>query len=133
MSQENVQTLMRAVRAFDARDIDALTALMTDDHEWFGALLGGVEGGSYRGRAGMERYFSEAEATWEDFRSVVDECRDLGDRVLVIGRLEGRGKTSGVIVDTPFWMISDFHAAKLSRTRAYLDEKRALSDAGLTE
>jgi SnoaL-like domain len=92
MSQENVDTLKRAIDAFDRRDIESLALLVTSDFEWFGALLGSVEGGSYSGRDGMERYFADAADTWEEFRSVTGEFRDLDDRVLAVGRLEGRGK-----------------------------------------
>jgi ketosteroid isomerase-like protein len=133
MSQENVEILKRAIDAFDRRDIESLALLMTSDFEWFGALLGSVEGGSYSGRDGMERYFADAADTWEEFRSVTGEFRDLDDRVLAVGRLEGRGKGSGVLVDVPYWMLADFRNGELSKCRAYLDRDEALRAAGLAE
>ena len=133
MSQAKVEMLKEAIDAFNRRDIDSLMALTTPDFEWFGALLGKVEGGSYHGREGMERYFADAADTWEEFRSVADEFRDLDDRVLALGRLEGRGKGSGISVDAPFWMLVDFRNDKLSRTRSYLDHGEALRAAGLSE
>ena len=133
MSQENVEMLKRAIDAFNRRDIDSLMALATPDFEWFGALLGKVEGGSYHGREGIERYFADAADTWEEFRSAADEFRHLDDRVLALGRLEGRGKGSGITVDAPFWMLADFRNGKLSRTRSYLDRGEALRAAGLSE
>ncbi len=133
MSRENVEKIERAIDAFDRRDMDSLAPLITEDFEWAGAFMGSVEGGSFRGREGMERFFAEAADTWEEFRSVAEEYRDLGDRVLVLGRLEGRGKASGVVVDTPFSMICDFRGGKVSRTRAYLDRAEALKAVGLEE
>ncbi len=131
MSQANVEMLKRAIDAFNRRDIDSFAPLTTPDFEWFGALLGKVEGGNYRGREGMERYFADAADTWEEFRSVADEFRDLDDRVLALGRLQGRGKGSGITVDASFWMLADFRDGKLSRTRSYLDHGEALRAAGL--
>lgn len=132
MTREKVDLVKQAIAAFDARDIESLAPLMTEDHEWFGAFLGRVEGGSYRGREGMERYFAEADTTWRSFRSNVTTFHDLGDKVLSVGRLEGEGKTSGVAVDTPFAMVSEFRGGKLSRTHAYPseDEAREAAAAG---
>lgn len=128
-----MEIVKRAISAFDSRDIESLAPLMTDDHEWFGALRASVEGGSYRGRQGMERYFADAAGTWASFSSVIDEFHDLGDRVLSLGRLEGRGKASGIAVDSPFAMISELRDGKISRTLAYLDQSEAIKAAGLEE
>jgi uncharacterized protein len=133
MSQAKVEMLKEAIDAFNRRDIDSLMALATPDFEWFGALLGKVEGGSYHGREGMERYFADAADTWEEFRSVADEFRDLDDRVLALGRMEGRGKGSGAPVDAPFGVVFHFRGDKVSHARSYLDQGEALRAAGLSE
>ena len=64
---------------------------------------------------------------------VGDEFRDLGDRVLLLGRTEGRGRGSGVQVDSPIGVVFDFRDGKMSRVRAYLDHGEALRAAGLSE
>lgn len=133
MSREHVELAKRGVDAFNRGDLDAFAETVTPDYEWVGAFLGIVEGGSYRGREGMARYFAEAEETWEELNVSGDEFRDLGDRVLVLGRMEGRGRSSGVAVDTPYTMVVDFRDGKVSRTRAYLDHAEALRAAGLAE
>ena len=131
MSQQNVELVERGVEAFNRRELDAFAETITPDYEWVGAFLGSVEGGSYRGREGVARYFSEAEEIWEELSVTGDEFRDLGDRVLVLGRMEGRGRSSGVEVDTAYTMIVEFRAGRVSRTRAYLDHAEALRAAGL--
>jgi ketosteroid isomerase-like protein len=133
MSQENVEVARRGFHAFNRRDIDEFAETFTADYEWVGAFLGVVEGGSYRGREGLARYFAEAEETWSDLTVSGEEFRDLGDRVLVLGRMEGRGRSSGVRVDTPYTMIVEFREGKISRSCAYLDHDEALRAAGLTE
>lgn len=48
-----------------------------------------VEGddGSYSGPDGMRQFATDAAAEWEYLRIVPDEFRDLGDQVLLLGRL----------------------------------------------
>jgi ketosteroid isomerase-like protein len=57
----------------------------------------------------------------------------LGDRVLALGRLEGRGRGSGVQVEWPIGVISDYREGTIWRTRAFTDHGEALRAAGLTE
>jgi ketosteroid isomerase-like protein len=136
MSQANVEIVKRGIDAFNRRDVDALDDLTTPDFEWFPALPSTVEGEGYRGyrgREGIEAYFDDIRGTWEAFRVHGDELRDLGGSVLVLGRAEGRGRGSGVQVDTPLGIVFDFRRAKCLRARAYLDHAEALRAAGLSE
>jgi len=133
MSQENVEIAKRGIDAFNRRDVDGWADLMTSDFEFVPALLRVVEGGSYRGREGVERYFAEISDAWEEIRIVAEEIRDLGDRVLVLGRIEGRGRGSGVPVDAPLGFVVDVRGGNMSRTRGYLDQAEALQSVGLAE
>lgn len=133
MSQANVEIVKRAIDAFNRRDLDAFMECVTPDIEYYPSLVGTVEGRSFKGREGMDRYFEDVRDSWEDFRIVADEYRDLGDRVLWLGRMEGRGRGSGVPVDTPYWAISDFWDDKVLCIRTYLDQAEALRAAGLSE
>jgi ketosteroid isomerase-like protein len=131
VSQQNVDIAKRAIDAFNRRDADLLADLTTPDFEWFPALPGTVEGGGYRGREGIETYISEIGDTWEELRIFGAEFRDLGDRVLVLGRAEGRGRGSGVPVDTSHGFVVELRGDKVSRVRTYLDHGEALRAAGL--
>jgi ketosteroid isomerase-like protein len=66
-------------------------------------------------------------------RIIASDFRDLGDRGLSLGRLEGRGKGSGVPVTAPWAALSDLHGGKILRIRTYLDHGEALRAAGLSE
>ena len=54
-------------------------------------------------------------------------------RVLVLGRIVGHGRASGVAVETPGATIIDFRDGKIARVRTYLEHGEALRAAGLTE
>jgi ketosteroid isomerase-like protein len=133
MSHRNVELAKRAIDAFNRRDLSAYDDLFTADFEWFSVFAGSVEGVVYRGREGIERYFGEISDTWEEFRAVAGEYRDLGDRVLLLGRFEGRGKGSGVPVNAPLGTLYDFRGGKCSRSRVYLDHGEAMRAAGVSE
>jgi ketosteroid isomerase-like protein len=51
----------------------------------------------------------------------------------MLGRLEGRGKGSGVPVDSSLGMVFDFRGGEIARIRGYLDHREALRAAGLAE
>jgi len=133
VSQENVEITRRANDAFNRRDVDAFMECVTSDIEFTAAMSGTVAGGSLSGREGIEALFADIRDTWEDHRMVIEVIRDLGDRVVGLGRLEGRGRGSGVSVDVPLAIVSDFRDGKVWRSRTYLDHGEALRAAGLEE
>jgi ketosteroid isomerase-like protein len=132
MSQENVEIAKRLNAAFNAKDPEAFGALTTPDFEWTTSMTA-VEGEVFRGREGIEIYFASMGDAWEEFRSVAGEYRDLGERVLFVGRLQGRGRGSGVPVNTALDILFDFGGGKISRQRSFLDHGEALRAAGLSE
>ena len=131
MSQENLEIVKRALDAFSSGDADAFADLTTPDVEWKTGL-GAIEGGEiFHGRAGVEKYFERLSSAWDEFRFIPDEFRDRDDVVLVLGRLEGRGRGGGVPVDSPVGAVWDLREGKIWRLRAYLDRAEASEVAGL--
>ena len=129
-----MEVAKRAAEAYNRRDVDTFFAeLATADVEWWPATVRAVEGRCYRGRAGIEQFWVETAETWEELQSVPEEFRDLGDCVLVLGRLQGRGRGSGAPVDAPMANIMDFRGGRIWRARVYLDRADALKAVGLEE
>src|SRR5271166_4904780 len=126
MSQENVEIANRVIDAFNRRDAEGFFALAVPDFEWFPAMAGTAEGGGYEGREGIETYLVDIDDTWEEYRVIAEECRDLDERVLMLGRIEGRGRASGAWIDSPTGTIFEFRGGKISRLRTYLDHAQAL-------
>jgi ketosteroid isomerase-like protein len=78
-------------------------------------------------------YFQAVSETWEEMRLAVDETRDLGDKVLVLGRMQTRGRGSGVPVDEGMASVHEFRDGKIRRVRVYFDRAEALKAVGLDE
>jgi hypothetical protein len=128
MSQENVEVVKLAVDAFSRGDADKFAALVTADLEWVTGL-GAIEGEVFHGHEGVATYFGRLGSAWDEFHFLAEEYRDLGDTVLVLGRLEGRGRGGGVPVDSPVGAVWDLRSGKISRLRAYLDHDKAIEVA----
>jgi ketosteroid isomerase-like protein len=75
----------------------------------------------------------ESDATFEELRVEPEEFRDLGDDVLVIGRLYARGRDSGVEIESATAWLITLRGGRLVRSRDYLDPQDALEAAGLSE
>ena len=90
-------------------------------------------GACYRGREGVESFLLDTWENWEELQWIAEEYRDLGDRVLMEGRLAGRGKGSGARVDAPAWNLLDFRGDRVWRSRVYFDRAEAFRAAGVSE
>jgi ketosteroid isomerase-like protein len=92
--------------------------------------------GSWRGLAGMAEGTRSWISAWDDHRTVADEYREIDDeRVLVLIRLSGRGKTSEVDLSQMGASAAHlFHVrgGKVTRFVFYFDRVHALADLGLT-
>jgi ketosteroid isomerase-like protein len=138
MSVDKVEIAERATDTYNRRDVDTFFAeLATPDYEWLPALTraldGDVCGGGYRGREGVERFARDTAENWEELQTVKAEYRDLGDRVLLLGTLRGRGKGSGAPVEQSYVGIFDFRGDRICRYAVYLDHAEGLRAAGLSE
>jgi len=95
-------------------------------------IVGGPDPGTWTGLAGMAEGWRQWLAAWDDYNAEADEYREPdGARVVVFGRMSGRGRMSGVKVETEFVNALDFQAGKVTRLQLYSDRDRALADLGL--
>jgi ketosteroid isomerase-like protein len=100
-------------------------------------VIGGPEPGKWDGLAAMAASVCDFMSAWEDYGIKAEGFRELDDeRVLVLVRLSGRGKASGLeIGDTDargaeVWHLSD---GRVTRLVMYWHRDDALAALGLTE
>jgi ketosteroid isomerase-like protein len=73
-------------------------------------------------------------AGWSEFRYEPEELTDLGDgRLLVFGRMRGRGGASGAVFDNEWSMILTISGGYVTHEQVFLDRAEALEAAGLSE
>jgi ketosteroid isomerase-like protein len=125
-----VEIATQAIEAFNERDIDVFAALTTPDFEWSPSMVA-IEGETFRGRDGIDRYFRSLANAWEQFHVHRDRFREAEGLVVMLGRLEGHGMVSGISVDASLGMVFDLRGGQISRIRGYLDHAEALEAAGL--
>ena len=131
MSEENVQLARNAVAAFNRRDVPGLVEMTTDDFQWV-TWTGTVQSTVYDGAEGLADYFQDADV-WEVLNLDVEEFRDLGDRVLVVGTFHARGGGSGAQLRAPYYSAFFFSEGKLARVLSFRTEAEALEAVGHSE
>ncbi len=135
MSQANVEILWRVADAYNRRDVEGMVEDLHPEIEWhplLQVLLGG-EATVYRGHGDVRRGVRELDEAFVELQAEPSEVRDLGERVVAIGHLRGRGRESGAMTESALAWIVEFKDAKVIRVREYLDPKEALEAAGLVE
>ena len=101
MSQENVDKARDFIEAYNARDFDRATANFDPDIEW--VLPPDQAFDSAHGIPGVLRFFEGIDETMGELQLDPQEYVDEGDLVATRLRHRGRGKGSGVELDTELY------------------------------
>ncbi len=109
VGKDDVQVVEQVFAAFAARDVDAVLAL-THPSVKFVALTAGEAGRAepYHGHEGLRQYFRDVAEVWEDLRLTPTEFRQVGDCVLVTGRVSARSHSRVVSGSSGWiWRVED--------------------------
>ena len=129
MSQENVDTLQRALAASDP---SALLAILDESVEWdyVGAFPEAV---TYHGPAEVAEFLRGWAAGFDDFGFEGEQTIDADDSVAVCLHQWGRGKDTGAPVESRTWQVFTFRDGRVTRCRGYSTKTEALEAVGLTD
>jgi hypothetical protein len=127
----------RALEMLNRRDLEAFSIFVHPEIESVNApqivALGGLVPGSHGRETWVEGQLRWL-ADWGEFRYEPDEVLDLGDdRFLLLGRVRGIGRGSGVEIDTEWGLLSTISDGLIAREQSFLDKAEALEAAGLSE
>jgi ketosteroid isomerase-like protein len=133
MSQENVELTLLMIEATNPRDVEAVIALSDPEGVLYPAIEALTEGRSmYRGHAGLRQYYQDLEEFAEESHFEPSEAHDLGDQVLVLGRLSMRF-TGGPELDHEAGAIFTWRNGKCVEVATWLSHAETLEAAGLRD
>jgi ketosteroid isomerase-like protein len=132
MSQENVEIARRAYEQFVAGDMEPVLELFAPDAEVADRGGLGIEGTAPGTRTGPEGFLRATEDTreaFDDYTVEPQEFIDAGDAVVVDAKMSGRGKASGVTLETRVAHLWVFRDRKIVRGEVYRTTDEALDAA----
>src|SRR5256885_7956036 len=94
----NAQTLRAAIEAFNRRDGERFDAFLAEGAEIVPARAS-LEGTVYRGPDAATQYCAAVDTIWEGLTFESEDIRDGGDWVVALGRMRGRARSSGAVLD----------------------------------
>jgi ketosteroid isomerase-like protein len=135
MSRENVDAFKRGLEAGNRKDFEGLLEVLDPEVEWHSALHALLTGKAtgFRGHGGVRAMLRDLFDAFDEIQIEISEFRDLGDRLVAIGRSHARGEASGLDVETPLAFVTEFRNGKAISIRNYLDPAEALEAAGVRD
>ena len=132
MSQENVDIVRHAFAAVNRGD--RATAIRYLHPEIvIDATRRVFNPTTYVGMQGIQQWIADTDEVWEQFGLDVSEYIDASDKVVVIGRLVGKGKSSGAGVEQPIAGIWTLREGCIVRGEiGFTDRGEALEVVGLS-
>jgi ketosteroid isomerase-like protein len=134
MSQENVELVRGAIDSINRRDLDQAIEAAHDDFEadWSNSIA--PHGGVYRGREQARVLIEAFLEAWDEFHWDPQEIIEVDEaRLLVVNRVRGRGRGSGVAVDAIGAQLWTIAGGKVRGIKLYQSKADALEAAGLRE
>ncbi len=132
MSQENVDRTREFIEAYNRRDFDAALRDFDPDVQW--VLPAHQRSDSCVGPEEVRRFWEGLDETFAELRLDPQEFVDGGDRVAVRLRYFGRGKESGLELDTEMYhQVTTFRNGTMVRIEYVTSWPEALEAAGMSE
>src|SRR5689334_2025646 len=124
--------LVRSIYASVGRGDYSSADWASEDIEY--VVADGLAPATVKGLGGLVYAMREAFSVIEDWRDQPEEFRELDtERVLVLSKFSGRGKTSGLAVEQDVAQLFEIHEGSVTKIVVYFDRTHALAELGLTE
>jgi ketosteroid isomerase-like protein len=102
--EAGVELVRGIIDALNRGDLDEMLGRMHPDFEWR-PLEASPVARVYRGRAQVRRYVEDWLGTFESLRLELEDPTQVADRVVVVVRGHGRGRASGVELESRFCQV----------------------------
>ena len=131
-----METVRRSYEAWNADNLDALLAELDPEVEWHPSIEPALEGGetTFRGHDGARKAWDDYRGgAWERLTIRIQEIRELGESVLVLGHIDLTARTTGLEFTEEVGSLMTFRGGKILRSQDFLSHAKALEAAGLEE
>ena len=128
MSQD-LDTIRAAYEGAGRGDWTRLLESLDPEVEWHNpdnAIEPGVRQGKDSFKVGLERFLESVEVE-------IERIAVAGDQVVVLLRMEGQGRASGIPLNQSFGHVIEMRNGKLIRFAWFTEQAEALEAAGLAE
>jgi uncharacterized protein len=133
VSEENIDLVRQLYERWATGDF--MTPEFFDQNAEMVRVGGDATGlpGTWRGLENIWKASTEWMQAWENLRLKPIQWFDLGDRVLVVARSTGRGRSSGLPLDQENAQLFTLRDGKIVRWELYHEVGDALRAAGLDD
>lgn len=135
MSAENVAVVRGMFERAEARDWGPVLDAHADDVtlHLHGADLPTLGGDQAIGKRAYSEWFSDWFGTFDtDYRFELEDVRDWGERVFIVGTHFGKGRASGAPIRQRTVWLYTLRDRKIVRCDVYTDPEAALRAAGMS-
>ncbi len=92
-----------------------------------------MDSGIVHGRRELVRIIGEWIGEFDDWREEIDEIRDFGSQVYVVATQKGRGKGSGIEIETRYALLFEVRGGQITRMTMFSEPAEALAAAGVRQ
>jgi uncharacterized protein (TIGR02246 family) len=123
MTESSIVVAQQFVRAINRQDVDAIAALMTDEHTFIDAL-----GNAVAGRAAMRAAWAGYFCLVPDYTIAVEETCSDGPVVILLGTAQGTYAAGGALKpenrwSTPVALRAFVEEGRIAEWRVYADNE----------
>jgi ketosteroid isomerase-like protein len=128
MSRENVDKVQAFITAYNARELDAAMESFDAEIDW--VLPARQRSDSCRGLDEIRQFWRGLDETFEELWLEPQEHVDSGDRIATRLRFHGRGKGSGLEIETEMYhQVATFQDGRIVRIEYFAEWDEALEAA----
>jgi ketosteroid isomerase-like protein len=133
-SMGNVELVRELCALWSRGELGSAIELIHADARWepSGKFIG--SGKTYRGHAGVERFWETFREPWDDISLEPVEFTEVDEaRLLTRTRFRGTGRASGVVTEIELFVVWTVDEGLVSGYRSFAERKDAIEAAGLSE
>jgi len=131
MSQQDIDTLLQLMEAFNEHDMERIFSLADPEFEAVVPAELSAEPDTYRGHEGIRRYFESFYEVMDEIEFEAERFWDAGDAVVAAVHMRAKGKRTEIPVVQSFAQLWRMRGARALRVHTYPSPEEALAAAGL--